>query len=153
MPITELPHIDEHIVLVDAGLDDVWAALVEALDGTFGLRASGAYARAVGCVPPASSGPRPLAVGSTIPGFAVVSMTPDELVLEGRHRFSTYGLTFHLDDLGGRTRLRAVTTAAFPGLAGRAYRALVIGTGFHVLGLRRLLDGVRRRAEAVVAPG
>jgi hypothetical protein len=148
MPITELPRVDEHIVLVEAGLGDVWSALVESLDGTFGRRGSAVYAWAVGCVPPTSSGPRPLVVGSTIPGFAVVSMAPDELVLEGRHRFSAYALTFHLDDLGDRTRLRAETRAEFPGVAGGAYRALVIGTGFHVLGVRRLLDGVCRRAEA-----
>ena len=37
--------------------------------------------------------------------------------------------------------------AVFPGLKGRAYRTLVIGTRMHVLVTNRVLDSVRRRAE------
>jgi hypothetical protein len=43
--------------------------------------------------------------------------------------------------------VRAETRAAFPGLQGRAYRALVIGTRGHVLAVRRLLRAVKARAE------
>ena len=69
-------------------------------------------------------------------------------MLEGEHRFSRYALIFHLDPLpGGRSRVRAETRAAFPGLRGRAYRALVIGTRGHVLAVKRLLRAVRARAE------
>jgi hypothetical protein len=146
-----LPHVDDHEILVDAEPGVVQAALAETVDRTFGRSASATYARAVGCVPARSTGARPLALGSTVPGFAVVAAGPDELVLEGRHRFSTYALAFRLDDVGGRTRLRAESRAAFPGLGGGIYRALVISTGFHVLGVRRLLEGVRRRAEDVAA--
>ena len=78
-------------------------------------------------------------------GFGVErSVPPAELLLAGRHRFSRYSLQFLIDDLGGgRSRLRAVTRAEFPGIAGRAYRALVIGTGLHVVATRRLLSAVR----------
>jgi hypothetical protein len=66
-----------------------------------------------------------------------------------RHRFSTYAMILRLEPDGhGGTDLRAETDAVFPGLTGGAYRALVIGTRGHVLGMRRLLAAVRRRAEA-----
>ena len=48
------------------------------------------------------------------------------LELRGRHRFARYVLVFHLDETGAdTTHLRARTYAEFPGLRGRAYRALV----------------------------
>lgn len=57
-------------------------------------------------------------------------------------------LTFSLDDVGvGRCRLRATTRAAFPGLHGSAYRALVIGTGAHLRVTHRMLASVAARAE------
>lgn len=82
-------------------------------------------------------------------GFRVVrAEAPHELALEGEHRFSRYALTFRVDDLGpGRSRVRAETRAAFPGLKGATYRALVIGTRVHVLAVRRMLGAIRRRAE------
>jgi hypothetical protein len=97
----------------------------------------------------AASGPRPLAAGSTLPGFHVdAAERPRELALAGEHRFSTYALTFRLDGRNdGRTRLRAETRAAFPGPKGSAYRALVIGTRAHVVVTRRLLGAIKRRAE------
>ena len=92
-----------------------------------------------------------LAAGSTIPGFHVEATTaPRELALLGRGRFSAYALNFRIDQLGGaETDLRAETRAEFPGVRGRLYRWLVIGTGVHVLVTRRLLDGAKRRAERV----
>ena len=72
-----------------------------------------------------------------------------QLVLEGRHLFSTYAMIVRLEPDGeSGTHLRAETDAVFPGLTGGAYRTLVIGTRGHVLGMRRLLTAVRRRAEA-----
>ncbi|MDQ6710077.1 MAG: hypothetical protein M3Z11_05920 [Candidatus Dormibacteraeota bacterium] len=69
------------------------------------------------------------------------------LALRGAHRFSTYALVFELDANGATAcTLRAQSWAAFPGLAGRAYRALVIGTGGHRLVVRRLLRRAARRA-------
>ncbi len=149
-----LPHVDEHGVEVAAAPDDVWRALLDGLDRAFSRAGAGTYGRLVGASPPAAGGPRPLAQGSTLPGFQVVSAVPGrELVLEGRHRFSTYALVFRLDDLGGRVRLRAETRAVFPGPHGAAYRLLVLGSGGHVLAVRRLLAGVRRRAEQPGAAG
>ena len=145
-----LPFVDEHTATVAAEPDRVWQALLATLDQTFSRRAAAAYARFVGCRPGSASGPRPLVEGSTLPGFEVTAAVPGaELVLEGRHRFSTYAMIVQLepDGLGG-THLRAETDATFPGVAGGAYRVLVIGSRGHVLGMRRLLAAVRRRAEA-----
>jgi hypothetical protein len=146
----ELRYIDEHETVVAAAPDDVWRALVETLDSTFSAAGASTYARLAGCAPNEASGPRPLAEGSTIPGFRVADASPPHvLALEGRHRFSTYSLTFHLEPLdAGGTRLRAETRAAFPGWAGSVYRLLVIGTRGHRVLVRRLLSTIRRRAEA-----
>ncbi len=144
-----LPYVDEHATTVAAEPSIVRIALLATLDRTFSRPAAAAYARAVRCSPHQASGPRPLAAGSTVPGFAVSAAGEDEVVLEGRHHFSTYALVFRLDPASpGRTCLRAETRASFPGLRGGVYRALVIGTRGHVLGTRRLLGSVRRRAEA-----
>src|SRR5690606_26998270 len=105
--------------------------------------------RLVGVADGTASGPRPLAVGSAFPGFRVVVAVPQrELVLQGRHRFSTYALIFRLEPAGASgTRLRAESRAAFPGRPGTLYRLLVVGTRGHVILMRRLLATVRRRAE------
>ncbi|MFE6285438.1 hypothetical protein [Streptomyces sp. NPDC057877] len=146
MNVEALPYVDEHTTLVAADADTVWRALSEALDASF---AGGRYARLVGCADRTASGPRPLAEGSTIPGFRVVTAERGrELALVGRHRFSLYALVLRLDGAGpAHTLLRAETRAAFPGTGGRLYRRLVIGTGGHAFGMRRLLAGVRERAQ------
>jgi hypothetical protein len=79
----------------------------------------------------------------------VVAADPGrELVLEGRHRFSSYALIFRLEQVdSGRSQLRAETRAAFPGVPGGVYRLLVFRTGFHVRVVRSLLSGIRRGAE------
>jgi hypothetical protein len=154
--IEALPYVDEHAVEVEAGADVTWEALLRVAERSFAGDAAAPFARLLGCEDPAAAGPRPLAVGSAIPGFHVAlarapgdgSSGPAELALLGRHRFSRYALTFRLDALGpDRTCLRAETRAEFPGLHGAAYRALVIGTRGHVLVTRRLLGAVKRRAE------
>jgi hypothetical protein len=155
MQPAQLPHLDEHATTVAADVGDVWLALSETLDRTFSQPRSAGYARAVGCTERVASGPRPLAVGSTVPGFRVAGATPgSELVLQGRHRFSTYALIFRLEQLAaGRSRLRAETRAEFPGLAGRVYRLLLLRTGGHVLGTRRLLAAVASRSETRAGTG
>ncbi|MDV9174023.1 hypothetical protein R6V09_28450 [Streptomyces sp. W16] len=149
MEVDALPHVDEHATLVAAGVDEVWHALTETLARAYSRPGWARYARLVGCADRTASGPRPLAVGSVFPGFRVVGAAPgSELVLRGSHRFSAYAFVFRLDELApGRSRLRAETRAVFPGAAGGVYRLLVIGTGGHAVGVRRLLAGIRRRAE------
>jgi hypothetical protein len=87
-------------------------------------------------------------VGATLPGFAVEhARPPSRLALGGRHRFSRYSLVFELEDAGlGRTRVRARSWAVFPGVLGRWYRALVVGTGAHRVVVRRLLRRIEARA-------
>ena len=148
-PDTQLPYLDEHATEIAAGVEDVWPALTEIVDRAFSGGGSATYARIVGCTDHRATGPRPLAAGSTIPGFRVVAAVPErELVLEGRHHFSSYGLIFRLEEISsGRSRLTAESRASFPGLHGAVYRFLVVGTRGHVVAVRRLLARVRRRAE------
>jgi hypothetical protein len=148
MKIASLPYLDEHVTVIEAEADAVWHSLGKTLD-SFSRPAAARYARLVGAADCTASGPRPLTEGSTFPGFRVVAAVPGrELILEGRHRFSTYALIFRLEHVSpGRSRLRAESRAAFPGLAGGIYRRLVIGTGGHVVGMRRLLSAIRRRSE------
>lgn len=149
LQIARLPRVDEHATTIDAGVDEVWRALLETLDAGFARAPASVYARLVGCRDHTSSGPRPLVEGSTLPGFRVVSARPGaELVLAGRHRFSSYALIFRLDDIGAhRSRLRAETRATFPGPGGAVYRLLVIGTGGHAVAVGRMLAKVQRRAR------
>lgn len=144
----QLPHVDEHSATVEAGREPTWKALLGVVEATVSSGGTPRFARLLGCADTAASGPRPLAAGSALPGFHVAAaMAPAELSLLGSHRFSNYALVFRLDELdGGRTRLRAETRAEFPGLHGRIYRALVIGTRMHVLVTRRILSAVQRRA-------
>lgn len=145
----DLPHVDEHVVEIGATPEAVWEALLRVVEGSFGSTSTGRFARLLGCAETSSSGPRPLATGSTVPGFRVtVAERPRELALRGGHRFSDYALTFRLDESGEqRSHLRAETRARFPGLSGAAYRTLVIRSRGHVLVTRRLLGAVKQRAE------
>jgi hypothetical protein len=127
----------------------VWAALIARMSREVegGLLARGFVAAiAVRDRGPSGRFPEP---GSTIRGFRVaVAEPPRRLLLEGRHRFSVYELEFEIEDRGpGGSALCATTRAAFPGAAGRLYRAVVIGTRFHRLALRGMLGPVRARAE------
>ncbi|MBS1844743.1 MAG: hypothetical protein JST53_10035 [Actinobacteria bacterium] len=146
-PELELPWVDEHAIELDGTPAVVWPALLRTVEAMTAGRGAPAYARAVGCADTEAGGPRPLEVGSTVPGFHVAGLTRERLlVLRGSHRFSEYALVFRLEPLGGvRTRLIAETRAEFPGVRGRAYRALVIGTRLHVIAVRRMQRGVARR--------
>lgn len=145
-----LPYIDEHSTTIGATRERVWAALAVTLRANLGHAVPAAIARAWGLQPSRSLGDRraALAPGDAIPGFTVAqAQAPERLALCGRHRFSRYALVFELDAGGDdRCTLRARTSAEFPGLAGRIYRALVIGTGGHRLAVRRLLRDIARRA-------
>jgi hypothetical protein len=142
--------VDEHAAEIDAPAVVVWQALLRTVERMSAGVAAPRYARAVGCADTEPGGPRPREVGSTVPGFHVAALTPGQvLVLAGSHHFSDYAFIFRLEPVGGvRTRLVAETRADFPGLKGRAYRALVIGTRMHVLVTRRMLRAVARRADS-----
>jgi len=144
----DLPRVDEHSVEIDASPEATWEGLLRVVERSFGGGATPRVSRLLGCAEREASGPRPLAEGSTVPGFRVAAARPsEELTLAGRHRFSDYALIFRLDPQSGRTRLRAETRAVFPGLHGSVYRTLVIRTRGHVLVTNRILRAVKRRAE------
>lgn len=145
----DLPHVDEHSIAIEAMPDATWDALLRVVEGSFASGASAKGARLLGCADTVAAGPRPLAAGSVLPGFHVeAAEQPRELALAGSHRFSDYALIFRLDQQGdGITTLRAETRATFPGLKGRAYRTMVIGTRMHVLVTNRILGAAKRSAE------
>jgi hypothetical protein len=145
---SSLPFIDSHATLVDASPQATWDALLVVVAAGFGRRYGELITHLLGCDPARRSGVGLSTPGSTLPGIRVAAAEAGRrLALEGRHRFSRYQLVFTLEPVdGARCRLRAETRAAFPGLAGRGYRALVIGTRGHVLVVRRILAAVRTRA-------
>lgn len=122
-----LPYIDEHAIAVHASAAEAWSALLRTM-----------------CRDPADPTTVPL-------GFRLVEANPPHrLALKGRHPFAAYRLVFELEPERDDVRLRAQTWAAFPGLRGRIYRALVIGTGGHRIVVRRML---KRTAAAVPSRG
>jgi hypothetical protein len=144
-----LPYIDEHSTTIGATREQAWDALIAVVRG-LGRAVPDGIARPWGLVPASAHGdwhstPEP---GDCVPGFAVArSQAPQSLELRGRHRFSRYALVFEIDEIGEEgCSLTARTHAQFPGLAGRAYRMLVIGSGGHRLVVRRLLRDVATRA-------
>ena len=141
-PMERLPFVDEHAARLTASPERTWDALVRVVRSD--LSGGGLLARALGARPGARSGDwSGDPTGATLPGFAVAEAgRPTRLELRGRHRFSSYALVFLID---GET-VRAQTWAAFPGLQGRVYRALVIGTRAHRLLVRRLLRHVAATA-------
>jgi hypothetical protein len=120
-----LPYIDEHAILVAADPIDTWSALVRVM-----------------CRDPDDP--------ATVPfGFVLDEARPPErFALRGRHPFAVYRWLFELDDWGSqRTLVRSQTWAAFPGLPGRIYRALVIGTGGHRVVVRWMLRRIAGQAR------
>ena len=73
------------------------------------------------------------------------------MALKGRHPFAAYRLVFELDPEPGGVSLRALTFAAFPGLHGKLYRALVIGSGGHRFVVRRMLKRIAAQAYSTGA--
>jgi len=128
----ELPYIDEHAARIPVSRDAVWTALQRYAASSLSGEDGSPLARILGTEPRA--------------GFEVLDSVPGErLTLVGRHRFARYMLTFELADATvGATQLRAQSYAAFPGVHGRVYRALVIGTRLHVVATNHLLRSIRR---------
>jgi hypothetical protein len=129
----DLPYVDEHAITIDAPRDVVWTALQRHVTTSLRLVERGLLVRILRTEPRA--------------GFEVAESVPGErLSLVGRHRFSRYRLDFELADADGATRLNALTYAVFPGVRGRIYRTLVIGTRGHVLATNHVLRSIRQRS-------
>jgi len=130
-----LPFIDEHTAEVDADVDPTWMALKRFWAPRVRGSAPALFVAAWRLEP--------------VAGFAIAEEVPGErLSLRGKHRFSRYELAFELDDIGpGRTRLRARTSAVFPGALGAVYRAAVIGTRGHVLAVSWMLRRIAAAAS------
>jgi hypothetical protein len=144
---TSLPFIDEHSVIVRAPPTRVWENLGDVIVSFFAV-SSDVIAYAMDVSPKHLTGSFPLE-GSSIVGFRVsISRPPEELVLNGRHRSSTYLLRFLIGTLpNGSSSLRAQSYAVFPGLSGSLYRMLVIGTRAHIFAVRYLLKTVKKHSE------
>jgi hypothetical protein len=135
----DLPYIDEHTVRIDAPRNVVWTGLHRYIESML----HGTERNPV----VALLGPQPRA------GFEVAeSIEQQRLSLAGRHRFSCYRLVFELSDASaGGTCVHARSYAAFPGLHGRVYRALVIGTRLHVVATNQMLRWIRAAALRAAA--
>ncbi|WP_204080365.1 hypothetical protein [Mycobacterium riyadhense] len=119
-----LPYIDEHAIWLRTSAEEAWSALLSKM-----------------CRDPNDPTTVPL-------GFRLEEATaPQRLALKGRHMFAVYRLVFELDPDGPGVRLRALTWAAFPGLRGKVYRALVIGSGGHRIVVRRMLKRIAAAAR------
>ncbi len=114
-----LPYIDEHAITVDADA---------------ARHGPPSYERCA-AIPPNRAPHSDSAIGRCTPR--------QRLALGGRHPFSIYEWIFELDDLGPhRTRVRSQTWAAFPGIHGKIYRALVISSGGHAVAVRQVLKRI-----------
>jgi hypothetical protein len=129
-----IPFVDQYTRVVAAPPDRTWAALERYVDRLTSSSHSVLF-RVLGTVPRS--------------GFEVVETEPGhELVLGGRHRFSTYRLVFRVEPVGDASRLHALTYAEFPGVRGRAYRTMLMVSTGHRRATENMLRTVARRAES-----
>ena len=148
VPVDALPLVDRHGFRTTVQPEQVWAALAPTLMAAFGKRRSRTFAKALGCRERRLSRPFLMENGDKLVGFRVLaSRPPEELVLEGEHHFASYALIFRIGSRDGITTVTIETRATFPGAKGYVYRELVVATGLHAQIVRRLLKGLRRRAE------
>lgn len=134
-----LPMMDEQSVIVAAPRDAVWESVVQ-----FGHGLTLSDRRLLGRVLGAEPGS----------GFEISHRIEGErLELSGRHRFARYRLVFALTEQRNRTlKLSAVSYAAFPGVRGRLYRALLLASRGHVLAVRHMLRSIARDAQRLRRP-
>ncbi|GAA2275897.1 hypothetical protein GCM10009853_032530 [Glycomyces scopariae] len=132
-PAPDLPLLDEHRIAIGAPRDRVWAGLCRWSD-TLGVGDRHPLGLLLGTQPRR--------------GFERVELVPERVLgFAGRHRFSRYRLTFELAEITPlRTQVTARSNAEFPRLRGRAYHALVVGSGAHVVSVRRMLNSIRRES-------
>lgn len=129
-----LPYVDEHRRQIRATVERTFDAVVRFAQTRLARPAPAAFV-ALWQLQPTS-------------GFAVAERNaPGRLVLRGRHRFSHYELAFDIEPSAGGAVVIARTSAVFPGLAGQAYRALVISSGGHGVAVRWLLNRIATSAE------
>jgi len=145
----DLPFIDVFEATVEASDRAVYEALSRHLARSLGTAAARVAGRVLGCTHRGASLTTPPVEGQEVSGFVVVqARAPISLVLEGRHRFASYRLSFTVEALSAnRTKLSARTDALFPRIKGAFYRALVIGSGGHEIVARRMIAAVAARAE------
>ena len=147
MPAPSLPYIDTITVPVAAPPDVVWPVLLETFGAPLRAVPGRLGALLLGARPAPDTASAPGLEG--LRGFGVREVdAPRRLLLAGRHRFSDYTLRFGLAPTPAGTELSAETHAAFPGVTGALYRAAVIRSHAHALLVGRILQRVRRRAEA-----
>lgn len=129
----------------------VWDALLTACPGPSSSGLLRCWAFVWGGEPSVSNGLGAHVIGAERPGLVVREVVPETTwAAAGRHRFAAYQVVFRIASAEpGTSRLTVETYATFPGLAGRAYRAVVISAGPHSLAMRLTLWYLRRRAEAV----
>ena len=147
----ELPFIDELDATIEAPSGAVFEAVCRRIGRGFGGAAGRAFTAVIGCANRGNSFTIPPAPGQEVNGFRVARvLEPRELILEGQHRFASYRLSFFIESLDAdRSRLRARTEAAFPGITGSLYRGLVIGSGAHAFIVKQMLGSV----ASMAAPG
>jgi hypothetical protein len=143
-----LPCIDEHEISLNVPTPVAWTAVVAVFARLTARPAWRAFAKAIRCKPDHAVGTA-ITVGEAVPGFLVARCeAPTEWALEGEHLFSRYALTFRVTPVDGEhCRVVAHSSAEFPGLHGKVYRAMVIGTGGHAIGVRGILRSIRNEAE------
>lgn len=144
----DLPFIDEYDATIEAPSIAVFQSVCRRLGRSFEGAAGRAFTTLLGCAHRGNSFTDPPLPGQEVNGFRVAGVDePRELILEGRHRFASYRLSFFIESLDpDRSRLRAKTEAAFPGVAGAFYRALVIGSGAHAFIVKQMLGSVASMA-------
>ena len=143
-----LPCIDEHEISLNVPAPVAWTAVVAVFGRLTTRPAWRLFAKAVRCKPDHAVGTA-VTAGDAVPGFLVARCeAPTEWALEGEHLFSRYALTFRIAPVdSGHCRVAAHSSAEFPGLHGKIYRAMVIGSGGHAIGVRRILRSIKTEAE------
>ena len=148
MSVDELPRIDEHACVIRAGVDDVYPIAVRTLLAGFTGLTARIIATVLGREPADVSTDQTPRVGRTVAGFAITQLEPPHLlVLRGRHHFSRYAIVLTLEPHPAGSRCVIESRGEFPGLPGRVYETLVIGSHGHVMAVRHVLRSIRTAAE------
>jgi hypothetical protein len=143
-----LPYIDENAISVSVPAPVAWTAVVAVFGRLTTRPVWRIFAKAVRCKPDRAIGTA-VTVGEALPGFLVARCeAPTEWALEGEHLFSRYALTFRIARVdSGHCRVAAHSSAEFPGPHGKIYRAMVIGSGGHAIGVCGILRSIKTEAE------